>query len=105
MEDAAVKSDVDRDAVAGADTDAVHDPVDMERGEREAMIAGPRLERGPLGAAVSGGRKVSRLEKRREKIRAEIDRNRRGDFKVPTWVLAVALVVFVAGWVALIVWA
>lgn len=98
-----MKSDVDRDA--GVDAGAVHDPVDHERGEREAMIAGPRLERGPLGAAVSGERKVSRLEKRREKIRAELDRNRRGDFKVPTWVLAVALVVFVAGWVALIVFA
>ncbi|CCH18507.1 hypothetical protein [Micromonospora lupini] len=42
------------------------------------------------------------VERRREKIRAEIDRNRRGDYTVPTWVLAVALVLIVGGWLALI---
>ncbi|WP_203657040.1 hypothetical protein [Actinocatenispora rupis] len=41
--------------------------------------------------------------RRREKIRAEIERNRRGEFKVPTWVLAAVLVAFVTGWVLLIV--
>jgi hypothetical protein len=41
--------------------------------------------------------------RRREKIRAEIERNRRGEFKVPTWVLALILVAFVTGWVLLIV--
>ncbi|MEV0837961.1 hypothetical protein AB0I55_00215 [Actinocatenispora sera] len=41
--------------------------------------------------------------RRREKIRAEIERNRRGDYKVPTWVLALILVVVVVGWVLLIV--
>jgi hypothetical protein len=39
----------------------------------------------------------SRFDQRRQAIRAEIDRNRRGDHAVPTWVLAVALVVLVAG--------
>ena len=42
-------------------------------------------------------------QKRREKVVAEIDRNRRGDYKVPTWVLTVALVVLVVGWTTLIV--
>ncbi|HEY3506932.1 MAG TPA: hypothetical protein VGN37_29595 [Actinocatenispora sp.] len=41
--------------------------------------------------------------RRREKIRTEIERNRRGEFKVPTWVLALVLVAFVTGWVLLIV--
>ena len=41
--------------------------------------------------------------KRRAKIHAELERNRRGDYKVPTWVLAVLLVAFVAAWVLVIV--
>ncbi len=39
---------------------------------------------------------------RRERIRAEIERNRRGEHVVPTWVLALILVLFVAGWVLLV---
>ncbi|MET7376069.1 hypothetical protein ACPXB5_23950 [Micromonospora arida] len=42
------------------------------------------------------------IERRREKIRAEVDRNRRGEYTVPTWVLALALVLIVGGWLALI---
>ncbi|MFG1952943.1 hypothetical protein [Micromonospora sp. NPDC048830] len=42
------------------------------------------------------------VERRREKIRAEVERNRRGEYTVPTWVLAVALVVIVGAWLALI---
>lgn len=45
------------------------------------------------------------LERRRDKIRAEIERNRRGDYKVPTWVLVLVLVAIIAGWVAIIVFA
>ncbi|SDY97298.1 hypothetical protein SAMN05444365_104376 [Micromonospora pattaloongensis] len=43
------------------------------------------------------------LDKRRQKIADEIARNRRGEYTVPTWVLALALVVMVGAWVALIV--
>ncbi len=43
------------------------------------------------------------LERRRERIRAEIERNRRGGHTVPTWVLALILVAFVAAWAA-VVW-
>ncbi|WP_433342298.1 hypothetical protein [Micromonospora sp. CA-111912] len=49
-----------------------------------------------------GAEKLNWVERRREKIRAEVERNRRGDHKVPTWVLAVALAVIVGGWLALI---
>jgi hypothetical protein len=42
------------------------------------------------------------LARRREKIIAEIERNRRGEYKVPTWVLVVALLAVVAGWAALV---
>jgi hypothetical protein len=49
------------------------------------------------------GRSMSWLERRREKLIAEVERNRRGDYKVPTWVLAAILVAVVAVWVGLIV--
>jgi hypothetical protein len=43
------------------------------------------------------------INRRRDRIVAEIQRNRRGEYKVPTWLLVVLLVVIVAAWVALIV--
>lgn len=43
--------------------------------------------------------------KRRAKIHAELERNRNKDYKIPTWVLAVVLVVVVVGWVLVIVFA
>jgi uncharacterized membrane protein YGL010W len=45
----------------------------------------------------------NRLERRRDKIRAEIERNREGGHKVPTWVLAAVLGLFVLGWILLFV--
>ncbi|MFD0559856.1 hypothetical protein FB566_0509 [Stackebrandtia endophytica] len=48
-------------------------------------------------------RKPSRLERRREKIRDEIERNRRGEYSVPTWVLVVVLIAVIVGWALLII--
>ncbi|HEY0697725.1 MAG TPA: hypothetical protein VGD43_07930 [Micromonospora sp.] len=48
-------------------------------------------------------RRPTFIERRRNKIAAEIARNRRGEYTVPTWVLALALVLIVGAWVALIV--
>nr|WP_090800853.1 hypothetical protein [Asanoa ishikariensis] len=42
------------------------------------------------------------LQKRQQKVRDEIDRNRRGDYKVPTWVMAALLVALVAAWLLFI---
>ncbi len=42
------------------------------------------------------------LGRRRSKIRAEVDRNRLGGHRIPTWVLTAALLLFVAVWAALI---
>lgn len=53
----------------------------------------------------SFGRRKHRWERRRQKIRDEIERNRRGEYKVPTWVLVVILIAVLAGWAALIFWA
>ncbi|MBQ1075382.1 hypothetical protein KBX06_19745 [Micromonospora sp. C31] len=50
----------------------------------------------------SGRQKQNWAERRREKIRAEIERNRRGEYTVPTWVLALALALIVGAWLALI---
>jgi hypothetical protein len=41
--------------------------------------------------------RVNRMNRRRDRIVAEIERNRKGDFAVPTWVLAAVLVLIVAG--------
>ena len=43
------------------------------------------------------------LVRRRRRIREEIERNRRGEYTIPTWALAVMLVVFVAAWAALVI--
>ena len=44
-----------------------------------------------------------RAERKRARIRAEIQRNRAGGHRIPTWVLAVALGVILLGWLILIV--
>ncbi|WP_328346556.1 hypothetical protein [Micromonospora sp. NBC_00421] len=57
------------------------EPTDRERGDAE---------------------RLTWIERRRAKIRDEVARNRRGEYTVPTWVLAVALVAIVGGWLALV---
>jgi hypothetical protein len=42
------------------------------------------------------------VRRRREKMIEEIARNRRGENRVPTWVLVVLLVAIVGGWTALV---
>jgi hypothetical protein len=42
-------------------------------------------------------------QRRRDKVVEEIARNRRGEYTVPTWVLATILGVIVVGWVAVVV--
>ncbi|GAA1798069.1 hypothetical protein GCM10009835_15300 [Planosporangium flavigriseum] len=46
---------------------------------------------------------VQRVRRRRNRISAEIERNRRGEPVVPTWVLTVLLAVILGGWLALVV--
>ncbi|WP_018352432.1 hypothetical protein [Longispora albida] len=45
---------------------------------------------------------TGRMQRRRAKIAAEIRRNREGGHRVPTWLLAVLLVVVLAAWAWLI---
>lgn len=42
------------------------------------------------------------LQRRREKIVEEIQRNRRGEYTVPTWVLTAILIAIIVGFVALL---
>jgi hypothetical protein len=44
-----------------------------------------------------------RVERKRERIRAEVSRNRAGGHKIPTWVLALIVVLFLLGWLYLVV--
>jgi hypothetical protein len=43
-----------------------------------------------------------RVERRRERIRAQVQHARHGKHKVPTWVMAVILGVILLGWLYLI---
>ncbi|MCI4066993.1 hypothetical protein MRQ36_32285 [Micromonospora sp. R77] len=59
-------------------------------------------DRGRGAEKSTGTEKLNWIDRRREKIRAEVERNRRGEYTVPTWVLAAALILIVGAWLALI---
>jgi hypothetical protein len=59
--------------------------------------AGPDGSEAPQARAWPGF-----VYRRLDRIRAEVERNRRGEYVVPTWVLALILVLFVACWVLLV---
>jgi len=44
-----------------------------------------------------------RINRRRDRIRAEIRRNRAGGHKIPTWVLAAVLLLLLVGWAVLLI--
>ena len=43
-----------------------------------------------------------RVQRKRDRIRAEIQRNRRGGHKIPTWVLAASLGAFLVLWIVVL---
>jgi hypothetical protein len=63
------------------------------------MSKGPRREEPEEFDPFAGPFEQARMahRNRREKIIQEILANRRGEFKIPTWVLAVALVALIVG--------
>jgi hypothetical protein len=68
----------------------------------------PRPGRQPYPGGDPHGPAPDRLtwaQRRRERIIAEIQRNRRGEYTVPTWVLTVALVAIVGAWTAFVIFA
>jgi hypothetical protein len=54
----------------------------------------PGRRRGGFFGTTDG---KTRWQRRQERIRNEIARNRSGEFKIPTWVLTAILVVLVVG--------
>jgi hypothetical protein len=44
-----------------------------------------------------------RVRRKRDRIRAEVHRNRRGGHRIPTWALTAVLVALLLGWLCLIV--
>lgn len=65
-----------------------------------------QLGRPTFGEALRAGARSSpaaaRASRRSAKIRAQIEKNRRGEYRIPTWVLIVILVVVLVGWALLI---
>ena len=57
----------------------------------------------PVPEPAAGDVRPGFVERRRERLRAEIRRNRAGGHLVPTWVMAVAVALMVAGWLYLII--
>jgi hypothetical protein len=49
------------------------------------------------------GARRSALDRRRDRIVAEIERNRRGEYWLPTWALLVILLAIIAGWASLVI--
>jgi hypothetical protein len=45
----------------------------------------------------------SAVQRRRDRIVAEIERNRRGEYWLPTWVLVVILLAIIVGWASLVI--
>jgi hypothetical protein len=77
--------------------------------ERPGELPEPkwRPERVPPNAGVPTPppREPNRFERRKMRIREEIARNRRGEAAIPTWVLALILVLIIGGFTAMIVFA
>ncbi|MDI6100127.1 hypothetical protein QLQ12_16105 [Actinoplanes sp. NEAU-A12] len=46
--------------------------------------------------------RMGRYARRRERVYRQIERDRAGGHKIPTWVLALILVLFLGGWLYLI---
>jgi hypothetical protein len=86
--------DVSPSIGAGDDVPAALDSSALAR-EQTGRPAAPRWLARPED--VRG-----RVDRRRDNIVAEIERNRRGDYRVPTWVLALVLAAMVAAVVAFV---
>lgn len=52
--------------------------------------------------ATNSERRRGLVRRRQERIVSEIARNRRGEYRVPTWVMVAAILVILAGWAALV---
>jgi hypothetical protein len=58
---------------------------------------------GPTGVPVGGRWFMRWLYRHRVKVADRLERDREGDYWVPTWVLVLGLIAVIASWVAIIV--
>lgn len=65
-------------------------PADEEHGNERS---------GRRSGALSSLDPMAVYERRTTRIREEVARNRRGEYTVPTWVLALALAVVIGVWI------
>src|SRR5262245_16516780 len=76
-----------------------------EREAAEEPIAGPLSLMGSVVMApkdhFTNPHRQGWLQRRQAKVIAEIERNRRGEYRVPTWVLSLTLVIIIVALVAL----
>lgn len=72
-----------------------------DRREEAQPRDGGRDRPEPLGGLA--GFLTERVQRRQERIRAEIEANRRGEYTVPTWVLSLALALMVGALIAIVV--
>jgi len=93
---------------------ADHLPSGSDPGSASAYSGEQPAYSGEKPASVSafGGDKLEltpeevrwgRVHRKQEKIRAEIERNREGGHRVPTWALAAVLALVVVVWIILVV--
>ncbi len=79
---------------------------DKRDADRNADEVDDKLDSGSFGGLGFGARRrPGYLERRRDRIVAEIQRNLRGEYKVPTWVLTVLLVALIVGFAAFVYFA
>jgi hypothetical protein len=77
-------------------------PADEAASNRAAEAGHPEERERPDGrrrGALSSLDPVAAYERRMTRIREEIARNRRGEYTVPTWVLALALIAVIGVWI------
>ena len=68
-----------------------------------AVMTEPKPSPEERRESTPDGVRANFMQRRRDKIVEEIQRNRRGEYTVPTWVLAAILVAIVGGFVLLLV--
>ncbi|MGE5830407.1 MAG: hypothetical protein ACM30G_18875 [Micromonosporaceae bacterium] len=77
----------------------------MTSPQRHAPRDEPEKPPQPMPGSPAWPGRVGWVQNRRRKVVEEIERNRRGEYRIPTWVLAIALGMIVATWAAVIVFA
>jgi hypothetical protein len=86
-----------------ASPDQLPEPVSDHHVDSRGGVPMPPLFGGKQARRSPYDVHYARVNKRRDKIVAEIQRNRRGEAAIPTWVLALILLVLVAGFAALVI--